>query len=172
MMSSPGQSRKKVRRTRATELIERLPQRYQDFVDGTLSVEELDDEELLRCQIKTEQGVFSKNVAVLPAVFVDKVHREYIRRIRQNHLPAVDESYRGLRDIIKAPGASAVAKVNAAALLLDRFEGKVTEKVEHKVEIKAKWEEALSGATVVYDLEETEDMADVVDGEVVEDPLA
>ena len=59
----------------------KVPSRYDDFLDGKLSVEDLDHEEQIRGQIRNRNGEFGgRPPTVIPRSFHQAVVREFVHR--------------------------------------------------------------------------------------------
>ncbi len=162
------------RRTRREAIIHRMPDRYKDYLDGTLSLRDLDMEELERGQLRDINGRFSgAPPSSIPLSFFYELKNEYVRRVKQEHLVAVEEAYETLRGTLVSVRSPADAKVKAAKELLDRLEGTAQQNVNitGSVEVKAKWETLLESGDIVVDIEEPKQIENVQDAEVVEDDL-
>jgi hypothetical protein len=136
-------------------------------------VSELDIEELRRGQLRNISGGFSgKPPAAMPVSFYQELQTEYLRRVKQDNLIAVEEAYAALRDVLDNFRSPADARVKAAKELLDRLEGTAQQNlsISGSVEIKAKWEHLLESGEIVVDIDdETKQIENVQDAEVEDD---
>jgi hypothetical protein len=126
-------------------------------------------EELRRGQLRDINGNFGGSApSIVPMSFYHELQAEYIRRVKQENLVAVEEAYSALRDILDSMRAPADAKVKAAKELLDRLEGTAQQNVNitGSVEVKAKWEALLESGEIVVDVDQIES---VQEAEVEED---
>lgn len=149
--------------------IMRLPERYRLFALGEIKLDELDIEELRRGQIRDINGNFTGRPPTnLPLKFYRAMTEEYIRRVEQENLIAVQESYDTLRQVMRQPGVPGDAKVKAATQLLDRLAGPVGTKVELSGMVKQTWEVLMEGGAVAIDLDQPQ-IENIVDAEIVDE---
>lgn len=144
-----------------------LSKRYQMILDGDLALEDLDDEELFRGQLRDHRGMFGGST---PAIIPWSMHHEAMeaigKRLERALAGNIQEILDSMVEIAMNPDAAGgEARVKAQTYLLDRILGKPVERKEMTVTHRAKWEEALEGGEIVVDIEE-----DIVDGEIVEPP--
>lgn len=133
------------------------PSRYQAFIDGDLSVEELDDEEIQRAQLRNSVGTFTgRPPQSIPREFMLVIQREQQRRFQQFINEAVPEAQKAVLQLIKSnnlmPGDA--TRLKAAELVLERFAGKTPDRVEVKAEV-TKFEGI--AADILIDIEEDEE---------------
>lgn len=158
-------------RTRAEVAILRMPARYKDFLDGTLSPADMTMEELERGQLMDVNGGFNGGPpSVVPIKFYQAMRVEYQRRLEQEYRPMMRDAYEALHHVAVSPGQAGVARVNAAKELLDRLGTPVGQKVDITMEIGVKplFEQVLD---LSIDLDPPKEIEDVVDAEIVEDDL-
>lgn len=143
--------------------------RMKQLIEGTISVDDLDDEELQRGQVKDQNGRFTGSKSdMVPR----KLHDEMMRRIlkrgaekwRTDYFAAID----AVVGIMKDEDLDANIRLKAADMVLNRVAGKAIEKVELSVEVKP-WEHMLTGIakSVPPELMEQVEYAEVVDDEPV-----
>lgn len=137
--------------------LNRPPERYRAFMDGTLSVEDLDDEEIARGRLRAKDGTFKGNVpAVLPREFMLAMQREGQKRFQEFVREAVPEAQKAVLELIKSkhlqPGDA--TRLKAAEMILERFAGKIVDRVEVKAEI-SNWEHVAN--QILVDVEEDDD---------------
>jgi hypothetical protein len=110
--------------------------RVQDLLDGTLSVEELDDEELARGYPRAEDGSFRGRPAVIPTAVHQRVQRDLFARagekLKTNLIDAADT----MAKIAVNPDLDPKVRMDAAKWLIERLMGK-TPDVSVTVEEKA-----------------------------------
>lgn len=161
------------KRTRSEAFLSRFPNRYRDYLDGTLPISELDIEELRRGQLRDINGNFTGTPpSIMPMSFYHELQAEYLRRVKQDNLIAVEEAYAALRDVLDNFRSPADARVKAAKELLDRLEGTAQQNlnITGSVEVKAKWESLLESGEIVVDVDdETKQIENVQDAEVEDD---
>jgi hypothetical protein len=144
-----------------------LTPRYIALLDGSLKLEDLDDEELFRGQLRSSDGLFrGPHPQVIPWV----MHREAMEGVSQRLERSLAGNIQEILDSMVniATGteeAGGEARVKAQTYLLDRIMGKPVERSEMTITHRAKWEEALEGGEIIVDIED-----DIVDAEVVEQP--
>lgn len=138
-----------------------VPPRIMALLDGTISVEDLDDEELARGYPRAVDGTFKGSAPKLvPRALHDRMVRELFARadlqLRNNLLKVTETMTRLATD----PEVDDSVRLKAATYVYERLRGKVPDVV---VTTTTKpWEEVLEG---VYRGPRT----DVVEGEVVHD---
>lgn len=119
--------------------------KMQALMDGTISIEDLDDEEIQRGQIRDKNGQFRGNkMDLIPRKFYDLATRELLRRWQDQVNQQLNPMLKVLQELAQNPRVSADARYKSAVYLIERAAGKVPEKTEMKVEV-AKWEEDIEG---------------------------
>jgi len=105
------------------------------LLDGTLSVEDLDDEELARGYPRAEDGTFRGRPAVIPTAVHQRVQRELFARageaLKQNLVKAAETMASIAADADQDPKV----RMDAAKWVIERIMGKspeVTVQVEEK----------------------------------------
>lgn len=147
----------------------RLPDRYALLVDGVITVDDLDDEEIFRGQLRAADGTFRGSPPrAIPWVLHDALRASMTRRTERRLAEAMPRVTESLIGIANNTALNPQARVQAITLIMDRAMGKVPEKQETQVTITSKWEEAVQGGRVVVDLDDEED-EDIVEAEVVPD---
>lgn len=122
--------------------------RWQQLMDGDLTVEELDDEEIKKGRCKDRDGQFrGRPPKEFPRALHDALHNEFMRRTEASFKPLVELATQALVEITQNRRAAAPARVQAANILLERGAGKVTDKVMAEV-ITKKFEENIEGLFV------------------------
>lgn len=144
----------------------RLSKRYMALLDGTLSLEDLDDEELFRGQLRSSRGVFDGTAPqVIPWVMHHEAMEAVSKRLERALANNIQEILESMVEIaVGSVEAGGEARVKAQTYLLDRIMGKPVERSEMTVTHKAKWEEALADGEIIVDID------DIVDAEIVEQP--
>lgn len=128
--------------------------RYQQLLDGDISVHDLDDEEIRRGRCRDRQGGFSgRPPTAIPREVSDALRVEFQTRVREVFEQSVHAAQAALLEITNNRRAAAPARVRAAEVLLERSLGKVPDKIHQQVEMK-KFEVALSGILVDVRVEE------------------
>ena len=157
--SEGGERRRPRRKSNA-----RVPDRYQQLIDGVISIDDLDEEEIIRGQLRDANGNFSGTPPrAIPWTLHDALRHTMEQRMQRRMMASLPEVLDSLVRTAKFDRSGA-ARVAAAQLILDRTLGKVPDKAEVKHTVTAKWEDAAKGGRIFVDL-----AADVVDAEVVED---
>lgn len=118
----------------------RINPKMQDFLDGKISIEDLDDEEIRRGQFRSIDGDFKgRPTDIIPRKFYDAVVRETIKRANDKFRQELEPSLMVLREIAQNPRAHADARYKSAVYLIERAAGKVPEKQEVALTV-SKWE--------------------------------
>jgi hypothetical protein len=127
--------------------------RYVAFLEGDLTVDDLDDEEIMRAQIRNKRGDFAGGPPkLIPRQFAMAI-QERQRKIMQERIGGmVLKALETLQEVMEKqhaqPGDN--ARVNAAKLILERNLGKVPETINLNAEIRS-WEQKLQKSVkVVY----------------------
>lgn len=150
------------RRTRARP----TPPRYQQLLDGVITIEDLDDEEIMRGQMRNVHGDFRGRPPLMvprefATILVKRQQDVFLREIAGMVLTAL----RTMDDIMNGrfksfvPGDTSAA-MQAAKLVLERYAGKVPDKLEMRAEI-ATWEKKAQEAIVVMDLDEEDEQKEI-----------
>lgn len=118
----------------------RVSPRMQDILDGKILVEDLDDEEIFRGQIRADNGTFQGRPSdMIPRKFYNAATQELLRRWQARVNATLEPALKVLEEIANNPRLPADARYKSAVYLIERAAGKVPEKTEMKVEV-AKWE--------------------------------
>lgn len=125
--------------------------RMKDLIDGRISIDDLDDEEILRGQLRDVNGNFSgAKPLVVPRMFADALQRRVVdittNTLRAKYAAVLD---RHVDIAINGPAKEAVA---AQIHVIERMVGKVPDKMEIKQEVSVFQKAVESGAFLVdYD---------------------
>jgi hypothetical protein len=110
----------------------RVPGRYAKLLSGELSVDDLDDEELSRGQLRSADGKFNGYAPrVVPQVMLQAMRREWMERANSRLRQALME--KGIGTLVRLAGDENVdpsVRLRAAQTIMDRTMGKVPDKVE------------------------------------------
>jgi len=136
--------------------------RVRDLLDGTISIEDLDDEELVRGYMRAKNGTFAGRAPrVVPKAIHDRMIRELFARaddmLRASLLDSVRVMSEVAADITATPGE----RLKAAQWIYERVRGKVPTDVHITGEMKP-YEELLDDVhrgdpPIVIDQENAED---------------
>lgn len=111
--------------------------RLQQLIDGEITVDDLDDEEIKRRRPRNLQGNFNgPGPKMLPRILLNSMDVEFRRRIQSKLDEHADEAVAALRDVANNKQAQAQARVNAAAIMLDRAIGKVPDQLVQEVRVR------------------------------------
>lgn len=136
------------RKTRTTQKVVSISPRMQAFVDGTISLDELDDEEIMRGQLRDKNGGFSGRPSdYIPRKFHTQLVRETIKRMEGKFRESQDVAYQALIEIASNPRAHADARYKASVYLIERIHGKVPDRVIAQVAV-APWEDNIEELVV------------------------
>lgn len=155
----------KVSRARADGSVElRITGRYADLLAGRLSVEDLDMEELARCQLKDKNGKFTgRPPKYLPADLVQRMKREFFKRgdaiFEESYVDAVNV----MRDIAINEKYDEGVRLRAAQYIVERVRGKTPDILV--VETEKPWQVAIQRMVVAA----SELPAAIEDAEVIEE---
>lgn len=147
----PGQARKRVQVS-----VTRLDL----LLDGTLKIEELDDEEIRRMQLRSSTGDFrGKPPLWIPHSLALAFKQEFFRRFQSELGDMLPDAMRAIKEQLNSrhlsPGDA--TRLRAAELVIDRVFGKVTQNVDQHVVIdKGRSFDDFVGDAMI-DVEEDED---------------
>lgn len=114
-----------------------VPPRYEAFLSGELKVEDLDDEELRRGQLRDRDGGFKGRPSnVVPREFHKAIADELITRANGKMTRYIDVAVGVLMEIAENKRAPAVARNQAAIYLMERVVGKIPDKVQQEIVMK------------------------------------
>ncbi len=132
-----------------------MSDRYRRLLEGEMTVDDLDDEEILRGMLRDKNGSFKGSP---PRVVPHTMHaalRSAMETRAQRRLAAAMPEV--LDELVKvATGkrfGAGESQVKAAALIMDRVFGKVPDKVDTTLTVTAKWEEAATAGRLFVDIE-------------------
>lgn len=129
--------------------------RWQKLLDGEITVEDLDMEELIQGKVKNKNGQFSSRPPKrVPAELFKTFKAEFHKRAQERFESYTEAAMDALASVATNTRQPGVARVQAANALLERSLGKVTDKVQQEVIVK-KWEENFGDLLV--DVPEPED---------------
>lgn len=144
------------RRTIATIELSRLDL----LIKGELSIEDLDDEEIQRMQLRNAQGDFRGRAPLyIPRELAMAFRQEHFRRFQKEMAQKVPKALTALDEMLAsrhlAPGDA--TRLRAVELVLERAFGKVTQNVDQHVTVdKGKSFEDFVGDAII-DVEPEED---------------
>lgn len=143
------------------------------FLDGEITVEDLDWQELLRGQLRDRNGTFTGRPRLMvPRKFHQAISRELLSRVDQEFREDFDASMTALRELIQSPRTPAREKLAAIIYWQERTIGRVADKSTVEVEVK-RFDRLVEGGTLLVDLDEPEAPAlpaeEIFDAEVVND---
>jgi hypothetical protein len=134
----------KVRRPRSGQ----VPSRYDAFITGELSVEDLDMEELLKGQIRDTNGTFKgRPPKAIPREFHVKVTQELLQRAEANWREHMEDAMAVFVDIMKDPKKPAQFRLQAAQYVFERIAGKIPDKQVVEATVR-KWEDVADAVIV------------------------
>lgn len=120
-------------------------ERWAMLLDGRLTVQDLDDEEVSRMQVRAKDGSFSgARPKKMPSHLAMQFHREVINRAESKFRTALGDAVKVLAEIATDPDASDAVRVSAADKIINRVMGKPVETV--RIEGEPKWDSLLDGA--------------------------
>ena len=127
-----------------------------------ISVEDLDDEELIKGQLRDSDGKFRGGpMRQVPKEFHDELMRRIIGAGTEKLRGAFLESIDVILEIVRTDTNPPELRAKWAQYIIERLAGRTPDVVQHTVAVKP-WEIALQGIVREYP-------GDVVDGEVVDD---
>jgi hypothetical protein len=147
-------------RTLAKKKANTLPPRYEAFLDGTLTVEDLDDEELLKGQLRDKDGQFrGRPPLMIPRAFHVKLTQELLHRAEGKIREHFNEAMQVFIDVMNNPRVRPQDRLYAAQYVWERMAGKIPEKQVVEASVR-KWEDVAEA--VVVELIEDGEIEDAV----------
>jgi len=131
----------------------RVPDRLQQLLDGTIKVEDLDDEEIMRGQLRAADGSFrGRPSSVVPRAFHDAIKAELVNRSDRALQKNLADARTTMVDLMNNHRTPAMVRLMAAQHIEARLIGPIPKEIQARVETK-KWED-VDGLLV--DLDEAE----------------
>lgn len=134
--------------------------RMADLLNGDLSVDDLDDEELMSGMLRDKTGKLNSRNKLIPK----SMHQELMRRILQRGQEKIRSDYFKaldvVGDIMDDSNNDPAIRLRAANMIIERIAGKTPEKVELSVEVK-KYEEV--AVNILRELPDDIEEAELVD---------
>lgn len=128
--------------------------RYRKFLSGEMTVEDLDWEELLRGQLKDENGTFSgAKPRLLPREWHDAIAREIVQRADSKFRENYDAAMEALTQMVTSPRTPAREKLAAAQYIIERTIGKIEDRQKVTVEV-SKFDQLVEGGQLIVDIED------------------
>ena len=112
-----------------------VPPRVQALLDGSIGVEDLDDEELIRGFLRARDGTFKGGQPkVIPKVVHDRVIREIFKRADDMLRGSLLDAVGAILKIATDERVSPADRLKAATWVYERLRGKVPDQVHVSVE--------------------------------------
>jgi hypothetical protein len=137
-----------------------VPERYIAFITGEMTVEDLDDEEVMRGQLRNKNGDFSgRKPNAVPREFMNAILIEQQRRFQGMLGEQINVAMDTLMEVMQKahPQPGDAARVKAATYIIDRFAGKTPENVSLKAEVTSKFENVAHDILIDVDAKQGED---------------
>ena len=134
--------------------------RLDKLISGELAIEDLDDEEIRKMQLRNNVGDFrGRPPLYIPRDMAMAFRQEHFRRFGKEMAEIVPDAMRAIKELLNsrhlAPGDA--TRLRAAELVLERNFGKVTQNVDqHVVVDKGKTFEDFVGEAII-DVEEDDE---------------
>lgn len=107
--------------------------RYRELVEGEISVEDLDTEELAKGRLKDKNGRFTgRPPKFLPRQLVDAMRSEHYKRVNAVLEESLSDTVKTMRAIMRDPDVEPAVRLKAAVYVYERFMGKTPDRVEVK----------------------------------------
>jgi hypothetical protein len=125
--------------------------RFQQLVDGDITVDDLDEEEIMMNRVKDKNGHFTGRPRdLIPRKISDQMRRRWLTLVQEKLNDQTELAVATLQDVMASRMAAAPARVRAAEIILERNLGKVPDKVQQTIELKP-FEENIEGLLVDAD---------------------
>lgn len=149
------QKEEQAAREAAGEILTTAGERWAKLLDGTMSVQELDEEELSRMQVRSKDGSFAGRPRAVPSHLAQAMQKEAIKRATEMFRQAAPKAVKRLLEIADDPDTKESDAIRALDIVLNRGLGKMPETV--LVEEKSKWDEAQEQAFTGIDRTSVDD---------------
>lgn len=121
--------KKKAEQTKAAKAAgtPRASERWAMLLSGTITVKDLDDDEIAKMKVRGADGGFTGRRPGMPSHLVQAFHKEAITRARNQITTAAPKAAKALLKILEDPEASNNDIIKAASILMDRGMGRAPE---------------------------------------------
>jgi hypothetical protein len=106
-----------------------VPPRIQQLLDGTLPIEDLDEEELARGYPRATDGTFRNPPVVIPRAIHNRMMQELFRRANTTLKESLSDAAATMTNIINDPKQDPKIRLEASKWLIERIMGKTPEVV-------------------------------------------
>lgn len=143
------------------------PNRYRAFMNGKITIDDLDEDEIMRGQIRNKAGHFGgRKPNYVPREFLTQIQVKQREIYEQTLAPMVLKAMRTLDDVMEekagryssGPSPQHAARVAAAKLVLERALGRVPEQVQIKAEI-SHWERV--AGEILIDVDDPKELGEL-----------
>jgi hypothetical protein len=126
-----GRKTRDEKRREARESGEFVPakERWAALLSGTITVKDLDNEEIARMQVRSRDGSFGGRRRAVPSHLAQQMQREGIRRATELFRISAPAAVDGLLKIAEDPDAKDSDRIKAYSIIMDRGLGRVPETV-------------------------------------------
>lgn len=135
-----------------------IPPRVQQLLDGEISVEELDDEELARGYPRAVDGTFRGAPSVVPRSIHDRMVRELFTRASRHLKENLTDAVKNMTEIANNKDLDPKVRLQASQWIVERIMGKspdvqitVEEKRYEKLLDRIHWEGMVVNGEVIDD---------------------
>jgi len=149
-------ARKKMAEQAAAEGRVTANERWSMLLDGTLTVHDLDDDEVRKMKVRSADGSFSGRGRRLPSHLIAAFHAEQIKRAKNVMHKSLVKAAKLLDAVIDDPEASRAEQLKAADMILNRVMGKAPETI--RVQADDKFTDLLNAGGVLKDVRDLSDL--------------
>lgn len=138
-------------------------ERWGMVLSGTLSVRDLDDDEVAKMRVRGKDGGFSGRPPMVPSHLAQQFREEYFRRTMDRFRSAAPGVSQSLVDIATDPDEKTSDRLKAMDMLLNRAFGRAPETI--KVETTTPFEDLLRASNGKIDLDRDipDDLSEMMD---------
>jgi hypothetical protein len=148
----PEAVRAKGRKARAAKAAGE-PLRFDLLKSGELTVRDLDDEEIVRCQTRDRAGGFTfSHQQVMPDPLAIQIRRELFRRAQRAFDAGLIPSIAVLQKIMQDEEFRGSDRIRAAEVFQDRTLGRVSQHIAVHTDVE--WGDTFEGVAMGYDTQE------------------
>ncbi len=133
-------------------------ERWAMLLSGTITVKDLDDDEISRMRVRGKDGGFSGRPPMMPSNIAQSFHAEALRRAQDKFRTGAPEAVQALLDIGKDGSVKEGDRIRALTYIVDRALGKTPQDVNLKVDDP--WSAMLAAGGSLQDVRDLSSLAD------------
>lgn len=158
-----------MRKKTAIQLATPQSPRWQALINGDITVEDLDIEELMRGQLRDKNGGFRGNTAQLvPRRLHLAMVQELHVRVEKMFMEHIEDAVETMLEVMKYGETRDMVRLQAAQYWIERVVGKIPNG-ERTIQATPTWQKAIESGELLVDIDDNGD-EEIVEAEVIEEP--